>query len=162
MNIPRRGLLPSGVSARARFSSWVCLGFALSGCGGSSSSPQTYSLNATVSGLTSSGLVVTANGTDVTVPVGTASFSQQLGASILKGTAYSVTVKQQPTGQMCSVAGGTGTIGSADVANVVVTCSNEAFALGGSIAGLTVSGLILANAADTSRTLLPACIGPRG
>ena len=38
---------------------------------------------------------------------------------------------------------------TANVSNVVVTCSNETFNVGGTISGLTASGLVLANGSDT-------------
>jgi hypothetical protein len=44
-------------------------------------------------------------------------------SSIATGTAYAVTVQTAPAGLTCSVANGTGTIGTANVNNVVVTCS---------------------------------------
>ena len=39
------------------------------------------------------------------------------------GAAYSVTVKTNPSGQVCSVSNGSGTVGSANVTNVAVTCT---------------------------------------
>ena len=54
------------------------------------------------------------------------------------GAAYNVTVKTNPSGQSCSVANGSGTIGSADVTNVAVTCTTiPTYAVGGSVSGLS-------------------------
>jgi hypothetical protein len=123
-------------------------------------SARSYSLAATISGLHSSGLVLmviarqgidadlfqmvnglntaarapTVNATAVSVAAGQT--TQRLGGSLLSGTSYSVTVQTQPTEETCTVAGGSGTIQSANVANVVVTCSGEAYSLAGSISGL--------------------------
>lgn len=132
---------------------------------------RTYSLGTTISGLNSSGLVLMVNAqrqrigaylfpmvkgldssemvnaTAVSVPAGET--TQGLASSLLSGTSYSVTVQTQPTGETCSVAGGTGAIQSANAANVVVTCSNQAYSLEGSISGLNGSGLVLANGTDT-------------
>ena len=72
-----------------------------------------------------------------------------MASGLSSGAAYSVTVHTQPSGLTCSVANGTGTVGSANVAGVVVTCSNQSFSLGGTITGLTQSGLVLANGSDT-------------
>ena len=126
-----------------------CALAALSSCSGgnSSASAQTYSLGATISGLDSSGLVLRVNATAVSVAAGTT--SQGLASSLASGTSYTVAVQTQPTGETCTVAGGTGTIQSANVANVVVTCSDQAYSLGGSISGLDGSGLVLANGTDT-------------
>jgi hypothetical protein len=115
-------------------------------CRSSSSTSQTYALSASVSGLTGSGLVVTTNGADVAVASGTR--TQLLAGSLADGANYSVTIKSQPAGQTCSIAGGTGVIHAANAANVVVTCSNQAYRLGGSVTGLTTSGLVLANGSD--------------
>ena len=42
------------------------------------------------------------------------------------GSAYNVTVKTSPAGQTCSVANGSGTVGSSGVTNVAVTCTASA------------------------------------
>ena len=82
-----------------------------------------------VKGLGASGHVLMVNATAVSVAAGKT--TQGLVRSLPSGTSYSVTVQTQPTGETCTVAGGTGTIQSANVANVVVTCSNQAYSLQG-------------------------------
>ena len=42
--------------------------------------------------------------------------------TILSGQTYAVTVKTQPSGQVCSVTNGSGTVPSSNVTNVVVSC----------------------------------------
>jgi N-acetylneuraminic acid mutarotase len=108
--------------------------------------PTTYTVGGTVSGLTVDGLVLANNGATVTVNSGAGTFS--FGTAVASGTAYAVTVQTTPNGLTCSVANGTGTVGTANVSNVVVTCSDKAYALGGSISGLTSSGLVLSNGMD--------------
>jgi uncharacterized repeat protein (TIGR03803 family) len=99
-----------------------------------------------VYGLSSSGRVPM----DATaVRVATGETAQELASSLPAGTSYSVTVQMQPTGETCTVAGGSGTIQSANVANVVVTCSKQAYSLEGTIGGLNGPGLVLANGTDT-------------
>jgi len=158
----------------------LCVLATLSGCTGNGSdgsgsvSARTYSLDATISGLKSSGLVLMVKGRSqrlgaylfpmvaernsfgqalmvnaTTVSVAAGETTQGLANSLPSGTSYSVTVQTQPTGETCTIAGGTGTIQSANVANVVVTCSNQAYSLEGSISGLNGSGLVLANGTDT-------------
>jgi hypothetical protein len=100
------------------------MGSSSDGSDSSSVSARTYSLGTTISGLNSSGLVLMVNATAVSVAAGKT--TQRLARSLPWGTSYSVTVQTQPTGETCTVAGGTGTIQSANVANVVVTCSNQA------------------------------------
>jgi predicted SpoU family rRNA methylase len=83
---------------------------------------STFSIGGTVSGL-NSGTSVTLldNGTDsLTVTAnGTFTFKTKLAS----GAAYDVTVGTQPTGETCTVANGSGTVGSSNVTNVAVSCS---------------------------------------
>jgi len=83
----------------------------------------TYSVGGTVSGL--SGTVVLQNngGNDLSV---TASGPFTFAAPLPSGAAYSVTVKTNPSGQTCTVGNGAGTVGSANVTSVVVTCTANA------------------------------------
>jgi uncharacterized repeat protein (TIGR03803 family) len=128
----------------------VCAGLALSACAGgrSSATDQTYTIGGTISGLSTSGLIL-ANGSDsLTVSSGAGTFSMPTG--LLSGKSYAVTVTTQPTGQTCTVANGAGTISSANVANVVVTCGGQSYSVGGMLKGLgNNSGLVLANGSDT-------------
>ena len=100
----------------------------------------TYTIGGTVSGLTGTGLVLQDNG-DNNLAVG-ASGSFTFSAAVASGTTYSVTVLTQPTGQSCTVTNGSGTA-SANVTNVQVTCSTTTYTIGGTVAGLTGTGLVL-------------------
>ena len=108
--------------------------------------PGTHSLGGTISGLSANGLILANNGTPVTVTSGATTFT--FPTLIPTGTPYSVSVQSAPSGYTCSVANGVGTMGTADVANVVVTCSTQAFTVGGAINGYSTSGLQLANGAE--------------
>ncbi len=106
-----------------------------------------HSLGGTISGLPSAGLVL-ANGSDtVSPPAGALSFV--FPTQVAEGGAYAVGVRSQPTDATCSVGSATGTMGTADIASVQVTCAANAYHVGGTISGLTASGLILANGSDT-------------
>jgi NHL repeat len=106
-----------------------------------------HSLGGTISGLPSSGLVL-ANGSDTVSPAaGALAFT--FATPVAEGGAYAVSVRTQPPGATCSIGSGTGTMGTSDVATVQVTCAANAYHLSGTIAGLTASGLILANGSDT-------------
>jgi hypothetical protein len=59
------------------------------------------------------------------------------------------TVQSAPNGSTCSTANGVATAATADVSNVVVTCSDKFYTLGGTIRGLTGAGLVLANGDNT-------------
>jgi hypothetical protein len=107
---------------------------------------NTYSIGGTVTGLTGAGLVLQDNaGNDLTVAAGSGTFT--FSTPIASGASYAVTVKTQPSGpsQTCAVTAATGTVVSANVGNVVVTCTTNTYTVGGSVAGLTASGLVLQN-----------------
>ena len=101
-----------------------------------------------MSGLSGSGLTL-GNGT-ATLPVAAGATSFTLSSSLASGTTYAITVVSQPADQTCTIAQGGGTIGTANVGNVVVTCATQSFPLGGTIAGLGEgTGLALTNGTDT-------------
>ena len=64
------------------------------------------------------------------------------------GTAYSVTVKTNPSGQSCSVSGGSGTVGSANVTSVAVTCTTNTYSIGGTVSGLSGTVVLQDNGGD--------------
>jgi 6-phosphogluconolactonase (cycloisomerase 2 family) len=138
------------VEIRIRSLVGVACAIVLTACGGGgdgSSAPApstpapTYAVGGTASGLASGASVVLQNngGGDLTVSAnGTFTF----GAALASGAAYSVSVKTQPTNQQCTVASGSGTVGSAAVTGVAVSCVSTAPVTGG-INGLTGAGLVL-------------------
>ena len=85
-------------------------------------------------------------GDDLTVTAnGPFSFATKLAG----GAAYNVTVKTNPSGQTCSVANGSGTIATADVTNVAVTCvSTPTYAVGGNVSGLSGTVVLQDNGGD--------------
>jgi hypothetical protein len=111
-------------------------------------SNKTFNIGGTISGLTAAGLVL-ANGTDtLSVPAGAASFT--MPTAVAYGSEYTITVTTQPTGLTCDVANGTGTVGTATVTNVAVTCTDSPLSVGGSISGLEhATGLVLVNGTET-------------
>jgi hypothetical protein len=115
-------------------------------CGGNSNEPP-LTLSGTVSGLTTSGLSLSTLGVNLEISAAATTFT--FGAILSDGVVYDVTVPDQPTGQLCTVTNGTGTAATANISNVVVTCSNKTFEVGGTVSGLTASGLVLANGGDT-------------
>jgi len=126
---------------------WAWLGmFVLAGCGGGSGA--SYGVGGSVSGLVAGQtLVLQDNGGDALTVSANGAFS--FPQKIASGGSYAITVATQPAGETCSVAGGSGSVASADVANAVVSCSDKSFVLGGSVSGLVASGLVLANGAET-------------
>ena len=60
-----------------------------------------------------------------------------------------MTVGTNPSGQTCTVSGGSGTVGSANVTNVAVSCANVAtFTVGGSVSGLSGTVVLQDNGGD--------------
>ena len=107
---------------------------------------NTYSIGGSVTGLAGAGLVLQDNaGDDLSVAPGSGTFT--FATPVASGATYQVTVKTQPTvpSQTCAASAATGTVVSANVTNVVVTCTTTTYTVGGSITGLTASGLVLQN-----------------
>jgi uncharacterized repeat protein (TIGR03803 family) len=115
---------------------------------GSTTQPQpaAHSVGGSVAGLAAgTHLVLLYNGAQPMSISGNGTFAFPSGAT----GAYTITVGTQPTAETCSVTGGTGTMGSANNATIVVTCATESYTVGGSISGLSTGGLVLANSTDT-------------
>ena len=117
-----------------------------SGGAGNKGTSNTYSITANVQGLNSGGLVLLVNTAQVAVSSGATAVS--LASMLNSGAAYNVRVQTQPTGETCSVTNGSGTVSTSNVTNVVVNCVAGGFTIGGSISGLSASGLVLLNNGD--------------
>lgn len=116
----------------------------LAACGGKAS----YDVSGTISGLNNNGLVL-ANGSDTVSPsAGATSFT--FPKRIDYGTDYDITVKTPPAHMNCSVSGGTGSAGHYVSIDAFVTCQQNVYAVGGTVTGLTVDGLVLANGSDAN------------
>lgn len=80
-----------------------------------------YAVGGKMTGLTTSGLVLTDNGgDDLVVPGNATSFT--FATSVASGANYAVAVKTQPSGLVCIVSNGSGKVGNADVTTPQVTC----------------------------------------
>lgn len=105
---------------------------------------NTYTVGGTISGLSGSGMVLSLNGGAQTLsPSANGTFT--FPTSLASGSAYAVTVQTQPSSpaQTCSVASGNGTVTSANVTTVTVSCSTNAYTVGGTVAGLSGTGMVL-------------------
>jgi 6-phosphogluconolactonase (cycloisomerase 2 family) len=109
-----------------------------------------YTVGGGISGLTGSGLVLQDNaGDNLNVAAKATSFT--FPTAIASGGSYAVTVLTQPSNpaQTCTVSNGSGTVTGANVTKVAITCSANVYTVGGSISGLTGSGLVMQdNAGD--------------
>ena len=110
------------------------------------SGTTTYTIGGTISGLAGSGLVLQNNGANnLTVNSGATSFTFTTPVSV--GTAYVVTVLTQPSNptQNCTLTNATGTA-NGNVSSVQLSCTtviSPTYTIGGTVTGLTGSGLIL-------------------
>lgn len=80
----------------------------------------TYTIGGSVSGLTGTGLVLRNNGGGDLPVAANGPFT--FATPVAQGGSYAVTVHTQPTGQTCTVAGGSGTVNAANVGSVQVAC----------------------------------------
>ena len=114
--------------------------------GGSATGSATYTVGGSVSGLSGT-VVLQDNGGDNLSASASGPFT--FATALAGGTAYSVTVKTNPTGQTCTVSNGTGTIAAANVTNVAVSCTNVAtYTVGGSVSGLSGTVVLQDNGGD--------------
>ncbi len=142
MRHPRRFSVRAG-----RWAMCVAAALSLTACGGGSSggsgSPggtTTYTIGGSVSGLTSSGLTLTDNGSDtLTVPAQATTFT--FSQALQSGATYAVAIATQPSNEQCQVSSASGTV-SGNVTSVVVVCT-QLDTIGGAVSGLSAAGLAL-------------------
>lgn len=123
----------------------VALAIGLSACGGSSDGIH-VNLGGTVSGLTTSGLVLSNSGVTLAIDANATSF--MFAEQVTSGQYYGVAIRSQPTDATCAVTNGSGTVSNTDITNVQVACTMNG-RLGGTISNLVGSGLVLANGNST-------------
>jgi len=108
--------------------------------------PVTHSVGGTVTGLSGTVVLADNGGDNLTV---TANGSFTFATALASGAAYNVTVATNPAGQTCTVTHGTGTVGSANITNVAVTCTNNpTYSVGGTVSGLTGTAVLEDNGGD--------------
>ena len=131
------------------------LTIALAGCGGGggSSTPATFTIGGTVTGLATGAQVVLAdNGADALTLSANGAFT--FATAVASNGTYAVTVTTQPTGQVCSVGTGSGSGVTANVASVSVVCSTDTYTIGGTVSGLDAGETVsLLNAGANALTV---------
>ncbi len=130
------------MNAISRLTVFAVVGAALAACsggggaGGAPPAAPTYQVGGTTQGLSSSGLILALAGVDTINVSANGTFVFPMG--LVSGSAYSVTVQSQPSGpsQLCNVANSSGHITTANVSNIVVSCTTPAIAvLAGQLGG---------------------------
>jgi hypothetical protein len=111
--------------------------------------PGTYTVGGTVAGLNGTVVLQDNGGANLSVNAnGTFAFAQTL----TPGAPYAVTVLTPPSypprSQTCAVSGGSGLIANANVTNVGVSCTTNAFKVGGNVAGLSGTVVLKDNGGD--------------
>ncbi|MBI1424272.1 MAG: hypothetical protein GC149_12450 [Gammaproteobacteria bacterium] len=106
-----------------------------------SCSTTMYTVSGTISGLSGTGLVIRNNGTAVTIS------NNAFSVSLASGSIYAFTIGTQPSSpaQQCTISNGSGTVGSANISNVAVSCSTTMYTVSGTISGLSGTGLVIRN-----------------
>ena len=107
-------------------------------------SKDSYSIGGTVTGL--SGTVSLKNNSE-TVNV-TEDGTFQFLSKLPHGLSYNVTIQKQPDSQTCTVNKNSGTSITEDVKDITVTCSDNAYSIGGTITGSSGAIIIQNNGAD--------------
>ena len=128
----------------------LSVSFALAACGGGGDAgttsppppPATFAIGGTVGGLNGVAVLQNNLGDNLTI---SANGSFAFATALATGSAYSITVKTQPSTptQTCVVGNATGSVGSAAVTTATVTCTTNTYFVGGTITGLAGSGLVV-------------------
>jgi hypothetical protein len=136
--------MPSPIVSRACLATCLVVSLAmLAACHDDDDAPDDFetpiplpsnSIGGTVSGSTGAlTLQNNGNASTVNVPVaGAFTFPTQ----IIQGASYAVVVATPPGGQSCTVANGSGTMGTSAITNITVTCTTHPLSLGGVVSGL--------------------------
>ncbi|WP_053939276.1 Kelch repeat-containing protein [Amantichitinum ursilacus] len=139
-----------------RFALGAALVSALAACGGggggdsgaangsSGAGATSYRLGGTATGLSGGAVSVSSNGQTITVPDGADQFA--FPQNVANGAVYNLVIQSQTPGLLCSISHASGTINNADAYGAIISCDH---AVGGSVAGLTSSGLQLADGDNT-------------
>ena len=123
----------------------LTLALGLSACGGKAK----FTVAGPIAGLSYAGLVLTNNGSDLSVAANSTSYS--FPNTVDYGNTYDVSVKTNPLHQTCLPYGANSaghlidTAGRMASISVPIVCSLNNYSIGGTVTGLTADGLVLTN-----------------
>jgi hypothetical protein len=105
---------------------------------------NTFRVGGLLSGMSGDGLVLILNATWEVQPEANGDLTFH-SAYLPDGSSYKVQVVEQPEApdQTCVVENGEGTIRGSDITNMEVRCTTNRYAAGGTVTGLTGTGLVL-------------------
>jgi len=106
----------------------------------------TYPVGGTVSGLTGGTLVLAINVSGISSLSITTNGAFTFG-NITSGTTYTISISTQPSGQICSLTGASGTAGTGSANATTVSCSASSYPVGGTLSGLLPGGTLVLNLA---------------
>lgn len=124
----------------------------LAACGGSGSGNMT--LGGAVVGLTKPDLAVTNGGVTLPIPANTSTF--YFTELIAADQPFDIEISHQPTGAKCTIANNKNKANVYTVSQTVITCVTDSYTLGGTVSGLSGTGLIVANGSNNAPVLPPA------
>jgi hypothetical protein len=100
-----------------------------------------FAIGGTLTGLgASNSVVLVDNGGDALTLNMNGTFV--FATPVANGATYAVTIQTQPSGQLCSVSAGSGTVSGTAVTSVVVNCASSSFTIGGTVSGLAAGGSV--------------------
>jgi hypothetical protein len=117
----------------------------LSACGGTNGS---LLLSGSITGLDRAGLVLTNSNNGEKLTIAASSTTFQFTTLLAVDDQFDVEVSTQPSGMICTPSANSGTASVYTVYYVVIKCVANQLTLGGTVSGLTGTGLILANGSD--------------
>lgn len=131
----------------------IFLSLELAACGGYT----TVDLGGSVTGLTTDGLVLANGNSTIAIPANATSYT--FPDQIDDQGQYAITVQSQPSHLTCVVAHATGSATGVAIDAANVSCTLNTHTVGGTINGLSVDGLALANGSDTVGPLTAGSAG---
>lgn len=121
----------------------------LAGCGGKAQ----YTVQGTISGLATTGLILSNGGDTITVPPGATTFA--FPNQISYGTAFNVQFAHQPDHMVCGFnqTPNTGSAGQTVAISVAIVCQPRTYTLGGQFTGLQPVSAAVGTTAAVLRTV---------
>jgi len=101
----------------------------------------TFVIGGTITGLTSSGLILQDNGAS-SLPVSANATSFTFATQVASGSSYAVTVLAQPN-PSCAITNGSGTVGNSSVSNITVACAGTSSNIGATVSGLLANTAVV-------------------